>query len=90
MSSFADDTNFAPNNAHSDSANSGSIRSEHVGVPHMARGKGKINYWTASDLKTLRRLAGKRPAKGIAKELKRSEVAIRLKASQEGISLRVE
>jgi hypothetical protein len=56
----------------------------------MARGKGKINYWTASDLKTLRRLAGKRPAKGIAKELKRSEVAIRLKASQEGISLRVE
>ncbi len=49
----------------------------------------KIIYWTDSDLKVLKKLAGKKSAREIATQLRRTEVAIRLKASQLEISLRV-
>lgn len=55
----------------------------------MKRSKKKIVYWTAADVKLLRKLAGKEPARVIGKQLRRSEVAVRLKASQLEISLRL-
>jgi hypothetical protein len=57
----------------------------------MARGRKKksINPWTAADIKNLRSLAGKRPARVIAKTVKRSEGAVRQKALALTISLRV-
>jgi hypothetical protein len=61
-----------------------------VFVPRIAKTKKQIfQPWTAADIKTLRRYAGKRPARAIGKELKRSEGATRQKALALGVSLRV-
>lgn len=58
----------------------------------MARAKKKTRKlvsWTAADLKALKTGAGKFKAGKIAKQLKRSESAVRQKAFALGISLRV-
>jgi hypothetical protein len=55
----------------------------------MARRR-KIKYWTGPEFKMLKKMAGKAPAQRIARELKRTVVAVRVKASQHGISLRFE
>ena len=55
----------------------------------MKRAKNKIVYWTPADVKVMRKLAGKKPAREIGKQLRRSEVAVRLKASQLDVSLRL-
>lgn len=44
--------------------------------------------WTSSDLKLLRQSGGKTSLSKLARALKRSEAAVRLKASSERISLR--
>lgn len=49
----------------------------------------KKNLWTPTDLKQLRKFAGRLTAGRIARELRRSEGAVRVRASQEGVSLRV-
>jgi hypothetical protein len=49
----------------------------------------KIKHWTGPEVKMLKKMAGKAPAKRIARELKRTVVAVRVKASQRGLSLRV-
>ena len=54
----------------------------------MARVR-KIKPWTSTELKMLKKLAGKSSAKRIARELKRSLTAVRVKASTRGLSLRV-
>jgi len=54
-----------------------------------ARKKRSINPWTAADLKTLRKEAGRTSATKIAKALKRSEGAVRQKAGSLGVSLRL-
>ena len=51
--------------------------------------KRSINPWTAADLKSLRKQAGRASAAKIARALKRSEGAVRQKAGSLGISLRV-
>jgi hypothetical protein len=51
--------------------------------------KRSINPWTAADLKSLRKQAGRTSAAKIAKVLKRSEGAVRQKAGSLGISLRL-
>jgi hypothetical protein len=51
--------------------------------------KRSINPWTPADLKTLRRHARHTPVPRIARELKRSESAVRQKASSLGVSLRL-
>lgn len=43
--------------------------------------------WTPTDVKTLRRLAGRQSVKAIARQLKRSEPAVRFKAHVHGIRL---
>ena len=48
-----------------------------------------VNPWTAGDLKSLRRLAHRSHARDIAKQLKRSEGAVRQKASSLGVSLQL-
>jgi hypothetical protein len=53
------------------------------------RKKRVINPWTAADLKTLRKDAGRASAAKIAKALKRSEGAVRQKASSLGVSLQL-
>ena len=45
--------------------------------------------WTTNELKTLRKLAGKEGVRKIARQLKRSEAAIRFKAWQKRIKLAV-
>ena len=45
--------------------------------------------WTADELKTLRKLAGKEGVRKIARQLKRSEAAVRFKAWQKRIKLAV-
>lgn len=52
----------------------------------MARAKKRI-AWTDAHVKTLRKLAGKRKPSAIARELKRTEGAVRFKAHKTGISL---
>ncbi len=47
----------------------------------------KRKAWTDSDLRTLKKMARKEPAKKIAKTLHRTEGATRQKALTEGISL---
>jgi hypothetical protein len=47
-----------------------------------------VKPWTATDLKTLRRLAGRESTRTISKQLKRSEGAVRFKAWAERIKLR--
>lgn len=49
----------------------------------------KRNPWSNADLRTMKRLAGRMPAGRIARELRRTEGAVRVRASQEGVSLRV-
>lgn len=49
----------------------------------------KRNVWTPTDLKQLKRLAGRISASRIARELRRTEGAVRVRASQEGVSLRM-
>jgi hypothetical protein len=49
----------------------------------------KRNPWTPSDLKQLKKMAGRLSAPRIARELRRTEGAVRVRASQEGVSLRV-
>ena len=43
--------------------------------------------WTPANLKLLRRLAGRKTPKVIARELKRTEAAVRFKAHTSNISL---
>ena len=47
------------------------------------------NPWTAADLKTLRRHARRESAAKIARQLNRSESAVRQKASALGVSLQL-
>jgi hypothetical protein len=46
-----------------------------------------IKYWSPADLKRLRALAGRTPLARIARQLRRTEMAVRWKATQTGISL---
>jgi hypothetical protein len=64
-----------------------SVAANHTEREPMRRRK--RNPWTPSDLKQLKRLAGRVSAPRIARELRRSEGAVRVRASQEGVSLRV-
>jgi hypothetical protein len=54
-----------------------------------ARKKRSVNLWTAADLKTLLRHARRKSAAGIARELNRSESAVRQKACALGVSLQL-
>lgn len=51
--------------------------------------KRSLNPWTAADLKSLRKQAGRKSAAKIAKALKRTEGAVRQKAGSFGLSLRL-
>jgi hypothetical protein len=53
------------------------------------RKKRSANPWTPADLKALRKHARRTPASRIARELKRSESAVRQKASALGVSLQL-
>ena len=53
----------------------------------MARPRRKRVLWTAAELKLLKRLAGKQGVRQIARQLKRSEAAVRFKAWQTRIKL---
>ena len=56
----------------------------------MARTKKRlVKAWTSADLKLLKSSARKQSAAKIAKQLKRTESAVRQKAGALGISLRV-
>lgn len=55
----------------------------------MPRPRRKRVLWTAAELKQLRQLAGKRSVRQIARQLKRSEAAVRFKAWQKRIKLAV-
>ena len=54
---------------------------------NSARPKKRI-LWTAADLKTLRKNAGKKTAAQIGREIKRTAEAVQRKAHLQGISLR--
>jgi hypothetical protein len=54
-----------------------------------ARKKRSVNPWTSADLKTLRKHARRTPASRIARELNRSESAVRQKACALGVSLQL-
>ncbi len=54
-------------------------------MPRTTRRKRVL--WTADELKTLRKLAGKVGVRNIARQLKRSEAAVRFKAWQKRIKL---
>jgi hypothetical protein len=49
--------------------------------------RNKRQRWTTADLKQLKTLAGRRKASAIARQLRRTEPAVRWKAHIEGISL---
>jgi hypothetical protein len=53
----------------------------------MPPARRKRVFWTSKDLRLLRKLAGRRSAARIAKQLKRSVLAVRFKAHKAGISL---
>jgi hypothetical protein len=55
----------------------------------MARSRRKRVLWTAAELKLLRKLAGRQGVRRIARQLKRSEAAVRFKAWQKRIKLAV-
>ena len=61
------------------------------GTYFMAKGKKRRQriLWTAAHEKLLRRLSGRSPAARIARELGRSEAAVRYKAHTLGLSLAV-
>ncbi|MGC1460340.1 MAG: hypothetical protein WA825_18855 [Steroidobacteraceae bacterium] len=56
-------------------------------MPRIRRRKRVL--WTAVELKTLRKLAGKEGVRKIARQLKRSEAAVRFKAWQLRVKLAV-
>jgi hypothetical protein len=56
-------------------------------MPRITRRKRIL--WTTDELKTLRKLAGREGVRKIARQLKRSEAAIRFKAWQKRIKLAV-
>ena len=58
-------------------------------MPRTRKKKRSIQPWTATDLKTLRKQAGRSGAASIAKQLKRTEGAVRQKAGSLGVSLRL-
>jgi hypothetical protein len=53
----------------------------------MARPRRKRVLWTSAELKLLKKLAGKQGVRKIARQLKRSEAAVRFKAWQKRIKL---
>jgi hypothetical protein len=53
----------------------------------MPPARRKRVFWTSKDLKLLRKLAGRRGAAQIARQLRRSVLAVRFKAHKAGISL---
>jgi len=53
----------------------------------MARPRRKRVLWTSAELKLLKKLAGKQGVRKIARQLKRSEAAVRFKAWQKRIEL---
>ena len=55
----------------------------------MARSRRKRVLWTAAELRVLKKLAGKQGVRRIARQLKRSEAAVRFKAWQKRIKLAV-
>ncbi len=55
----------------------------------MPRSRRKRVLWTTAELKLLRRLAGRQGVRRIARQLKRSEAAVRFKAWQKRIKLAV-
>jgi len=55
----------------------------------MPRTRRKRILWTPAELKTLRKLAGRQGVRRIARQLKRSEAAVRFKAWQKRIKLAV-
>lgn len=55
----------------------------------MPRPRRKRVLWTSAELKLLKQLAGKRGVRQIARQLKRSEAAVRFKAWQKRIKLAV-
>ncbi len=55
----------------------------------MPRKKMKRALWTTADLKLLGKLAGRMSVKRIARQLKRTEAAVRYKASTSLIRLRL-
>ncbi len=55
----------------------------------MARPRRKRVLWTAAELRVLRKLAGRQGVRRIARQLKRSEAAVRFKAWQKRIKLAV-
>jgi len=55
----------------------------------MPRARRKRVLWTSDELKTLRKLAGRQNVSRIARQLKRSEAAVRFKAWQKRIKLAV-
>ena len=56
-------------------------------MPRTTRRKRVL--WTSAELKLLRKLAGKEGVRKIARQLKRSEAAVRFKAWQKRIKLAV-
>jgi hypothetical protein len=57
--------------------------------PRKTATKRTIRPWTATDLRTLRRLAHRAPAARIGRDLKRTESAVRQKACALGLSLQL-
>jgi len=53
----------------------------------MARSRRKRVLWTSAELKLLKKFAGKQGVRKIARQLKRSEAAVRFKAWQKRIKL---
>jgi hypothetical protein len=55
----------------------------------MARVKKKAarRDWTPAEMKELKALAGRAPLSRIARQLRRTELAVRWKATQKGVSL---
>lgn len=59
-------------------------------MPKVSRKKPRpAKAWSAADLRTLKKLAGKEPKARIARTLKRSEAAVTFKAFKLRLSLRV-
>ena len=59
-------------------------------MPKVSRKKSRpAKAWSAADLRTLKKLAGKEPKARIARTLKRSEAAVTFKAFKLRLSLRV-
>jgi hypothetical protein len=60
-------------------------------MPKVSRKKSRpAKAWSATDLRTLKKLAGNEPKSRIARSLKRSEAAVTFKAFKLQLSLRVQ